>query len=253
MPEGDTIHRLAGRIRHALEGKEIGRASTPDPRSPIHGRATALEGQVLERAEARGKHLILHFSGDLAVHSHLGMNGRWRVFADGRVPYGKPWLLVASGRGIAAQSGGKLLRLVSESRIRNDPGLMQLGPDPLARGFDPEEAARRLLASGANREVGDAILDQRVIAGIGNVIRVEALFGSRIDPFRKVGDLEPEEALDLVEASHRVMQISLRRGRRPHAMYKANSGRCPSCGGQVSVRGQGDANRITYWCPRCQS
>ena len=253
MPEGDTIHRIAGRIRAALEGKEIGRAETPDPRSPIHGRAGALEGRTLESAEARGKHLILHFSGDLAVHSHLGMNGRWRVFADGRVPYGKPWLLLASGRGIAAQSGGKLLRLVSESRIRNDPGLMQLGPDPLAKGFDAEEAARRLLASGANREVGDAILDQRVIAGIGNVIRVEALFGSRIDPFRKVGDLEPEEALDLVEASRRVMQVSIRRGRRPHAVYKASGGHCPNCGGQVRVRGQGDANRVTYWCPRCQT
>jgi endonuclease-8 len=253
MPEGDTIHRIARRIRHALEGKEIGRATTPDPRSPVHGRAAALEGLVLERAEARGKHLLLHFSDDLAVHSHLGINGRWRVFADGRVPYGKPWLLMASGRGIAAQSGGKLLRLVSESRIRNDPGLMQLGPDPLAKGFDADEAARRLLASGPEREVGEAILDQRVIAGIGNVIRVEALFASRIDPFRDIGDLAPEEARDLVEASRRVMQISLRRGRRPHAMYKANSGRCPNCGGRVSVRGQGDANRVTYWCPRCQA
>src|SRR5688500_10586693 len=130
MPEGDTIHRIAGRIRQALEGKEIGRAETPDPRSPIHGRAGVLEGRILESAEARGKPLILHFSDDLAVHSHLGMNGRWHVFADGRVPFGKPWLLLASGRGIAAQSGGELLRLVSESRGRNGPGRVQLRPAP---------------------------------------------------------------------------------------------------------------------------
>ena len=77
------------------------------------------------------------------------MNGRWRIDADGRVPYGKPWLVLASGRGVAAQAGGKILRLVSESRIRNDPGLTQLGPDPLADGFDLDAAARRLLAAAA--------------------------------------------------------------------------------------------------------
>ncbi|HEX6116873.1 MAG TPA: DNA-formamidopyrimidine glycosylase family protein [Solirubrobacterales bacterium] len=253
MPEGDTIHRIAGRLRAALEGKELGRAETPDPRSPIHGRAGQLEGRTFESVEARGKHLIAHFSGDLALHSHLGINGRWRVFADGRVPYGKPWLLLASGRAIAVQSGGKILRLVSESRVRNDPGLMQLGPDPLAKGFDPDAAARRLLASGDRREVGEAILDQRVIAGIGNVIRNEALWASRIDPWRRVGDLEPEEASDLVRANQRVMQISIRRGRRPHNVYRADRRACPNCGGRISVRGQGDANRATYWCPRCQT
>ncbi len=253
MPEGDTIHRIAGRMRAALEGKEIGRAETPDPRSPIHGRAGVLEGRTLESVEARGKHLIVHFSEGLALHSHLGMNGRWRVFDDGRVPYGKPWILLASGRSIAAQSGGKILRLVSESRIRNDPGLMQLGPDPLAKGFDPDAAARRLLASGDRREVGEAILDQRVIAGIGNVIRNEALWASRIDPWRRIADLEPEEASDLVLANQRVMQISIRKGRRPHNVYRADGRRCRNCGGAISVRGQGDANRATYWCPRCQS
>ena len=253
MPEGDTIHRAAAKMRLALEGKEIGRAETPGPRSPIHGRAGTLEGRTLEAVEARGKHLIAHFSGGLAVHSHLGMNGSWRIYSDGRVPFGRPWLLLASGRGVAAQFGGKLLRLVSESRIRNDPGLMQLGPDPLAAGFDPDAAARRLLACGPDREVGDAILDQRVIAGIGNVIRNEALFASQIDPWRRVRDLEPEEAEDLVRANQRVMQISIRRGRRPHNVYRAGRRPCPRCGGPISVRSQGDANRATYWCPRCQS
>jgi endonuclease-8 len=253
VPEGDTIHRIAGRIRVALEGREIGRAETPDPRSPIHGRAEALEGRTLDTVEARGKHLIVHLSGGLALHSHLGMNGAWRVFADGRVPHGKPWLVLASGRAIAAQSGGKILRLVSESRIRNDPGLMQLGPDPLSKGFDPDGAARRLLASGPEREVGDALLDQRVIAGIGNVIKNEALWASRIDPWRRIRNLEPEEAADLVRANHRVMQTSIRRGRRPHNVYRGERRPCPRCGGPISVRGQGDANRATYWCPRCQT
>lgn len=253
MPEGDTIHRAAGRMRVALEGKAIGHAETPDPRSPINGRAGTLVGRTLESVEARGKHLIAHFSGDVAIHSHLGMNGSWRIHADGRLPFGRPWLLLASGRGVAAQFGGKLLRLVSESRIRNDPGLMQLGPDPLAAGFDPDAAARRLLASGLDREVGDAILDQRVIAGIGNAIRNEALFASRIDPWRRIRDLEPEEAEDLIRANQRVMQISIRRGRRPHNVYRAERRPCPNCGEKISVAGQGEGNRATYWCRRCQS
>jgi endonuclease-8 len=253
VPEGDTIHRITERMRAALGGREIGRAETPDPRSPIHGRAGTLEGRTLESVEARGKHLIAHFSGDLALHSHLGINGSWRISADGRLPFGKPWLLVASGRGVAAQFGGKVLRLVSESRIRNDPGLMQLGPDPLAVDFDPDAAARRLLASGGDREVGDALLDQRVIAGIGNAIRNEALFASGIAPWRRIGELAPEEATDLVNANRRVMQLSLRRGKRPHNVYRAARRACPSCGGPISVRGQGEANRATYWCPRCQS
>lgn len=253
MPEGDTIHRIAERIRVALEGKEIGRAEAPSVRSPVHGRAGRLEGRRLDSVEARGKHLLLHFEGGDAVHSHLGMNGRWVVFADGRVPMGKPWLLLASGRGVAAQFGGKVLRLVTESRLRNDPGLAQLGPDPLRPDYDPAEAVRRVLAAAPEREIGDVLLDQRVIAGIGNVIRNEALFQARIDPFRKVRDLAPEEAEDLIEANRRIMQLSVRRGRRPHAIYRAERKRCPRCGGAISVRGQGDANRVAYWCQRCQS
>lgn len=253
MAEGDTIHRAARRLEAALGGREIALAETPDPRSPIHGRAGRLAGRTLTGVEAHGKHLIAHFSGELAVHSHLGINGSWRIFGDGRMPFGKPWLVLGSGRGVAAQFGGRLLRLVSESRIRNDPTLAQLGPDPLVAGFDVAEAARRLLSAGGEREVGEAILDQRVIAGVGNAIRNEALFASRLDPWRRIRDLEPEEAEDLVRANQRVMQVSVRRGRRPHNVYRAERRGCPSCGGAISVRGQGDGNRATYWCRRCQS
>lgn len=252
MPEGDTIHRAAERLRVALAGREIERAEAPNPRSPLASRAGELHGLVLDDVEARGKHLIAHFSGGVALHSHLGMNGRWFITADGRLPYGKPWLTIASGRAIASQKSGKLLRLVSESRLRNDPGLMQLGPDPLEAGFDAELAAERLLRSGAAREVGDALLDQRVIAGIGNVIRNEACFRAGVSPWRQIGELEPDEAVRLVKESEWVMRRALVTGRRPSVIYKAAGRRCPRCGGRVSSRGQGDANRIAYWCSHCQ-
>jgi endonuclease VIII len=251
MPEGDTIHRIAGRMNAALAGQPIELAEAPNPRSPMHRRAEALTGRTLQRAEARGKHLLAHFSGDLVVHSHLGMSGRLRVVTDGGRPRGRPWLVLAAGRAVASQSGGKVLRLVSESRARNDPGLAQLGPDPLAPGFDLADAAAGLLRLGAGREVGDAILDQRIIAGLGNAIRIEAGFAAGISPWRLVDQLEPDEAERLLRETYRVMRAALETGHRPRTLRDGH-GRCPRCGGRVLSRGQGDANRIAYWCPRCQ-
>jgi endonuclease-8 len=253
VPEGDTIHRAARRMNAALRGKEMQRAEAPSGRSPVHHRASELEGRTLELAEARGKHLLAHFSGDLCLHSHLGMNGRWFIAADGRMPYGRPWLVLASGRAIASQKGGQILRVVSESRIRNDPGLMQLGPDPLRPGFDREEAARRLLEMGAGREVGDALLDQRIVAGIGNAIRNEALFQAGVSPWRNVSDLDRDEAEEVIRENERVMHTSMKRGRRPRSIYRGTREGCPRCGGPIRSGGQGDANRTAYWCENCQA
>lgn len=252
MPEGDTIHRAARRLNVALAGKRMETAEAPHPRSPLHLRASELQDRTLDQAEARGKHLLAHFSGDLVLHSHLGMNGRWRIAGDGRLPFGKPWLLLASGRAIASQSSGKLLRLTTESRVRNDPALAQLGPDPLRPGFDVEAAASRLRERGAGLEVGEALLDQRIVAGVGNAIRNEACYLARVSPWRPVGALSDGETLRLIDETERIMRTSLARGRRPRSIYRAASRRCPECGGSVSSRGQGDANRTAYWCPRCQ-
>ena len=251
--EGDSIHRVAQRLGAALLDKRIERAEAPSPRSPLHHRAGELEGRVLERAEARGKHLLAHFSGGLVLHTHLGVNGRWRISTTGDSPYGSPWLLFASGRVVASQTGGQILRLVSESRARNDPGLMQLGPDPLRQGFDAVEAAQRFRIAGAGREVGDALLDQRIVAGIGNAIRNEACFRAGINPWRRVEDLSAEEAERLIRENEAVMRISLRSGRRPRSVYRATRAACPRCGGRIRSRGQGDANRSAYWCPSCQT
>src|SRR4051812_4320680 len=219
MPEGDTIHRVAFRLATALEGREIELADAPDPRSPVHSRASELAGRTLERVEARGKHLLASFSGGIALHSHLGMNGSWRISADGRLPRRRAWLLLASERRVAAQFGGKILRIVSESRLRGDPGLLQLGPDLLAEGFDLDAATARLQAMGAGREIGEAVMDQSVIAGIGNAIRTEAFFRARISPWRKVEELSFAEAARVLHESERVMRAALASGRRPRSIY----------------------------------
>ena len=252
MPEGDTIHRAARKIHTALAGRELQVADAPNPRSPIHNRSGELAGATLERAEARGKHLLLHFSGDRVIHSHLGMNGRWFVRADGRLPHGKPWLVLASGRAVASQSGGKILRLVSASRARNDPSLLQLGPDPLRPEFDPEAATARVLAYDPSAAIGEALNDQSLIAGIGNVIRIEACFLPGVSPWRKVGDLSEEEARKIVDAASWVMEVSMKRGFRPKRIYGRSRTPCPRCGGRIRTHGQGDDNRVTFWCEGCQ-
>jgi endonuclease-8 len=237
----------------ALAGRVIERSEAPDPRSPLHLRAGELEGRTLERTEARGKHLLAHFSGGLVVHSHLGINGRWWVDAEGAAPRGRPWLRLGAGAGTAAQSGGRLLRLVSESRARNDPGLAQLGPDPLRAGFESPVAARRLREMGRGREAGDALLDQAIVAGVGNAIKSEAFWLARIDPRRRCEGLSAAEAEELIAQTQRVMRVSLDAGRRPHWIYRAERRRCPRCGTRVEAIRQGDANRSTYWCPGCQA
>jgi endonuclease VIII len=253
VAEGDTIHRAAACLATALGGRTIELAEAPSRRSPIHHRAGELEGRTLVRVDARGKHLIASFSGGLALHSHLGINGRWLVRADGRRPRGSPWLLLASGHAVAAQFAGKLLRLVSESRVRNDPALLRLGPDPLAPDFEVEVATARVRRAGGGRAVGEAILDQTIVAGIGNAIRTEACFRARISPWRPVSDLGPGEAERLVAESQWVMETALATGRRPRSIYRQANRPCPRCGTTIRSRGQGDANRIAYWCPGCQS
>jgi endonuclease-8 len=253
VPEGDTIHRAARQLNAALAGHELELADAPSPRSPLHTRAAELQGRTFELAEAHGKHLLAHLSGGLVLHSHLGMNGRWQINSDGGLPHGKPWLRMGAGRAVASQTGGKLLRLVSESRARHDPILIQLGPDPLRPGFDVAAGARRLREAGAQRELGDALLDQRIISGIGNAIRVEACFAAELSPWRRIDDLSETELERVVSESERIMRVSVAEGRRPRAIYRANRGGCPRCGGPVESRGQGDDNRTAYWCPRCQS
>jgi len=252
VAEGDTIHRVARRLDAALGGRPVERAAAPNPRSPIHTRAGELDGRSLDGVEARGKHLIAIFSGGLALHSHLGIEGRWMIRADGRAPRGKPWLLLASGEALAAQFGGKLLRLVSESRIRNDPALARLGPDPLAPGFELEAATARLRRAGAGREIGEVLLDQTILAGVGNAIRNEACFRAQLSPWRPVDALGAAEAERIVAECAAVMEAGFETGRRPRSIYRQAGRPCPRCGTAIRSRGQGDANRMAYWCPRCQ-
>ncbi len=252
MAEGDTILRLARRFEQAIVGETVA-ASAPNPRGRAAG-IERLDGRRLERVEARGKHLLLGF-GELSLHSHLGMSGGWHLYREGarrRRPRSSAWAVLAAGGWEAVQFGGPTLRVTSTSRLRRDPQIARLGPDVLADDFDAGAAAAAL-RSDPTRTLGDALLDQRLVAGIGNIFKSEACFAARLDPWRPVGDLSEEDLRRVLAAARDLMLEAVQSGRHPHRVYRRRQGACPRCRGRIESRGQGDANRTTYWCPRCQA
>jgi endonuclease VIII len=251
VAEGDTILRAARRIEAALDGGTV-EASAPNPRGRS-ARIEQLDGRVFERASAHGKHLLLHF-GELVLHSHLGMSGSWHTYRRGepwRKPVGAAWAVLSTDRAEAVQFGGPTLRLLPASSVRRDPVLARLGPDILAPEFDAEEIAHSL-ASVPDRSLGDALLDQHLVAGIGNIFKSEACFAARLDPWQRVAGVPAEQLRHLARAAHDLMLAAVEDGRQDRAVYKRTGRPCPRCGTPIRARGQGDANRTTYWCPSCQ-
>jgi len=249
VPEGDTILRAALKLRPVLEGR------VPDAlvthRRFAHDRwAERLAGRAVTAVEPHGKHLLLHFEDGLAIHSHLRMTGRWRVRAAEPAPPPRTWLAIRAGDREVLQINGPVLELLTELRAR--ARIAGLGPDILAETFDASAFLRRLRTDDPTRPIGDALLDQSIVAGIGNVWKAEGCFAAAIDPWRRTADVSDEEALAIVAATRPRMLASAHGDRAPHAVYGAAGGACPRCGADIRARGQGDANRTTYWCPGCQ-
>jgi endonuclease-8 len=258
VAEGDTIHRTARRLHAALVGRQVTDVAIPNARSPLRrqtARLGGLRGRRLKVAEARGKHLLLRFDHDLVLHAHLGMHGSWQVREPGsawRRPRGAAWLVLSTDGVEAAQFGGARLDLRTESELRSDRRLSSLGPDLLDPAFETSVGMAALRATSQDRAVGDALLDQGVLAGVGNVFKSEGLYAAEIDPWRPLGDLSDAELERLLAALRALMSTGVERGRPPRRVYRRAGLPCTRCGATVRSRGQGDANRTTYWCPRCQ-
>jgi endonuclease-8 len=257
MAEGDTIHRAAERIRSVLEGHVPEEILTPHPRHQTERWPQRLHRLSVRSVDAHGKHLFLRFDDDLTLHSHLRMTGLWAVYRRGhpwrRAPR-RAWLLLRSGDWEVVQFDGPVLELMSDYRLRTDPRLATLGQDVLHEDFDTDRFLHHLRRSDPARPIGDVLLDQRTIAGIGNLWKAELCFAAHIDPWRPLGVITDEEALTLVDLAHQLMLESVRcgYGARPRAVYKRAGLPCPRCGTIVSQRRQGESNRSTYWCPGCQ-
>ena len=257
MPEGDTILHAARRVGAALVGKEITSLETPQPR---HGRdrwPERLAGRSVRAVDSHGKHLFVRFEGDLTIHSHLRMTGKWGVYRNGerwrRSPW-RAWLVVRTADHQVVQFDGPVLELMTESRTRFDQRLAALGPDILGEEMDERAFLHRLRGDDPTRGIGDALLDQRNVAGIGNIWKCESCFAAGVDPWRAVAAVTNEEALAIVRAARPAMQASAEHGgaRLEPLVYERAGLPCPRCGTTLRARGQGDDNRTTFWCPGCQ-
>jgi endonuclease VIII len=243
MPEGDALHRAARRLQ-PLVGQRV-QAESPHPRAALTGVAARVDGLRLESVEAVGKNLLLRFEGGVVVRSHLRMRGRWFVRPRGSPLLGRPWLVLRGDRFEAVQVNGPVLEL-------DQRAVRRLGPDILARPPDLDGMVARLRAEHPGRAVGDALLDQRLVAGIGNMWKAEALWRARVSPWRPLGDVGDDELRRALEEAARLMRGSVQGSREARGVYRKARRPCPRCGERILSRGQGDANRIAYWCPRCQ-
>jgi endonuclease VIII len=257
MPEGDTVHYAANRIRAAFGARVPDRIETPQSRHRLARWPEKLAGRRLEQVDAHGKHLFLRFEGGLTMHSHLRMSGSWAVRREGqpqRRPMRRAWLVLAGAGHEAVQFDGPVLELMSDSRARTDPYLASLGPDVIGESFDQELFLRRLREDDPTRPIGDALLDQRTIAGIGNMWKAECCWAAELDPWRPTAEVGDEQVLAAVAFARAEMSRSAAEGShaRPHAVYRKDGRPCPRCGARILQRGQWENNRITWWCPSCQ-
>jgi endonuclease VIII len=245
MPEGDSLRRAAGRLQ-ALAGQRV-EVETPHPRAAAKGLAERLNGRTLEQVEAVGKHLLLRFEGGLVLRSHLRMTGRWRVEPKGARRVGRPWLVLRGDEVEAVLWNGPVLGLVKDGGR-----LAHLGPDILDRPLDLEEMIERLRAEPRTRAVGDALLDQRLVAGIGNMWRAEALWEARVSPWRPLADVSDLELRATLDAAARRMRAAVEGVRPLRHVYRRAGRACGRCGAVIRSYPQGEAARIAYWCPGCQ-
>jgi endonuclease VIII len=243
MPEGDAIHRAARRLQ-VLVGQEL-EVETPHPRAAVKQLAPRLDGRRLESVEAIGKNLLFRFEGGLVLRSHLRMSGRWRVLGRDAPVFGMPWLVLRGSEHAGVLWGGPVLEL--------DRGVARrLGPDILADPPDFDAMLARFRQTDQTRDLGAALLDQRLVAGIGNVWKVESLWAERVSPWRLLADVSDDELRAVLESAHRLMRARVDEVPGTRHVYRRKGRGCPRCGSPIKSWPQGDDARMAYWCPDCQ-
>lgn len=258
MPEGDTLYKVAMTLREPLQGQTLTGWESPLPALTD----AEMVGATVEQVFSRGKHLLIVFSNGMTVHSHLRMTGSWHVYGHGqrwRKPYRYRRLVLTTARHIIVCFSAPVCELLTDAQVRRHPHLSSLGPDLLEPTFEPTSAVTRLHQAGA-RPVAEAIMDQRLLAGIGNVYKSELLWRAELSPFTPVAEI-PEATLEAFLTDARLwMRRNLFAGRRVMRwgpaqkrtfVYNQSGMPCPRCGTPIVRVVQAD--RSTYYCPDCQS
>ena len=246
MPEGDVIHYHANRLAPVLVGRTLERVTT-------QGLVRAVTGATVTAVSAHGKHLVIDLDDGTRIRTHLGMNGRIRLYgrAEGddriaRMSPGRASLVLVTADAVAMWIQAKTVELADRRAPMRDMRLASLGPDVLADDFDPAVAAERAAAHGSRR-IADVLLDQSVASGIGNIFKTESLFACGVDPRTPVDRLDRETLVAIYAAARELMSQ-----RRHHAIYSRTNQPCPRCTASIECYQLGDPPRWTWSCPKCQ-
>lgn len=275
MPEGDTIFRSARALHRALAGKPVtGFRSTYPLLTRFHD-DTPLTGQMVERVESRGKWLLMHFSGGGTLATHMLMSGSWHIYRPGerwQKPGSAARIVIENSEYHAIGFNVPVAEMHTAQTLARDRRIPGAGGDLLRGDFDAEATLARFLAH-SDEEIGNVLLDQRVLAGVGNVFKSEVCFVTGMHPFRKAGTLGRDEAAQVIAVARQqlaanVMEDSPDRivtyrgvGRRTtnHSdpseslwVYGRSGQPCRRCGAVIRRRLQGFDARVTFWCPQCQ-
>jgi len=272
MPEGDTIFRAAATLHRVFAGKVVTAFESVLPSLARVDATRPLAGRTIESVTSRGKHMLMSFSGDLILHTHMRMNGSWHVYRTGerwRLPVRDMRIVVATSDAVAVGFNIPVAEFLTSGDLARHRQLQALGPDLLDPSFD-RSAARARIRMLADQAIGDVLLNQRAIAGIGNVFKSEILFIAGIDPFTRVGDVDDDTLDRVIEIALKQLRANVAaqarslaptRGRRTTGSLHPDKGLwvygrgglpCRKCGATILSRKSGEDARLTYWCPRCQ-
>ena len=246
MPEGDTIFRTARTLQRALGGRVVTKFATVLPKLARVDDQSPIAGRTIERVHAIGKHLLIDFSGELTLRTHMRMNGSWHIYRPGerwQRPRDDMRIVIETDAFVAVGFNIPVAEFTTETP--------QLGPDLLGDAFDVDEALRRVRQH-PREEIGNVLLNQQVVAGIGNIWKSESLHAAGVNPFRHVTDLDDATITNILTLARKQLRASAN-ATSPvrHAVYQGKL--CRKCGWRIEYRKQGEGARGTYWCPKCQS
>jgi endonuclease VIII len=278
MPEGDTIHRAARALQKALGGKIVTAFETGLATLASVNDDRPLVGRIVEKVEARGKWCLIFFSGDLILITHMLMSGTWHIYKTGEKwwqPKSRMRVAITCGIYQAVAFNVPIAEFHTARSLERHSRIPQLGPDVLGKEFSIAsgvQALRQRAASHPTDEIATVLLNQRVLAGLGNVYKSEVAFAAGVNPFRPMSTITEREMMTMIDASHKYMKANVLDGfgdgivtymgnrRTTHSMdssdrlwvYGRQGEECRRCGASILMRKQGEQARSTYWCPNCQ-
>jgi endonuclease-8 len=274
MPEGDTIFKAARTLHRALAGQTITRFETVLVHLDRVNIDTPVAGRTVTGVAAAGKHLLMTLSGDLVLRTHMRMNGSWHIYRPGerwQVPREEMRIAIETTDWVAVAFRVHVAEFVQASALARHRPIATLGPDLLVDTFDAEEALRRMRTRPAE-PIADILLDQRVLAGVGNVYKSEVLFLARVHPDTTIARLSDDGLRGVIAIARRLLlenvvekpgpsMVTYRGFRRTTGrmrpadrlwVYSRGGKPCRTCATPIAFRKSGDAARVTYWCPTCQ-